>query len=88
MTHGQRTCKRAVLIAVLLLRCTGIPGPVEAGSDGAGKAVPDSGRGKSVLLSLKISRAIKRIDRVTLYRSVARQRKVLPTVPPRPPAGR
>ncbi|HBG72058.1 MAG TPA: hypothetical protein DDX05_00125 [Deltaproteobacteria bacterium] len=88
MERMLRTRTRAVLVAALLLLCTRDPGPAEAGSVRGREPALDTGRGKSVLLSLKISRAKKKTHRVTLYKSVARQRKALPTCAPRPPSVR
>ncbi len=79
-----RTRSRAMLVVALVFLCTAVPDPAIAESVRGTEPALDSGRGKSVLLSLKISRAKKRTQRVSLYKSVARQRKVLPTGAPRP----
>jgi hypothetical protein len=72
MERGYRTRARAALVAVLVLLCAANPGSGEAGSlRGEGPAL-DSGGGKSVRLSLKISGAKKRKRQVSFYKSVAR----------------
>lgn len=79
MERGVRTRTWAALAAVLLLLCAADPGSGEAGSlQGGGPAI-DSGGGKSVRLSLKISGAKKRKREVSFYKSVARQAKLRPT---------
>jgi hypothetical protein len=75
MKRAYRTRTWAVLAAVSLLLCTADPGSGEAGSPRGGSASLDSGGGKSVRLSLKISGAKKRNRQVSFYKSVARQAK-------------
>jgi hypothetical protein len=88
MEREQRDRVWAALVATFLLLCTAVPGPAEAGSLRGGEPALDSGRGKAVLLSMKISRAAGRNHRVTLYKSVARQAKSRPTVGRSPSSGR
>ena len=79
MKRGYRTRPWAALAAVLLLLCGADPVSGEAGSlRGEGPAL-DSGGGKSVRLSLKISAAKKRKHQVSFYKSVARQAKIRPS---------
>ena len=84
MERKRRTRNRAILVASLLLLCTADLGPAVAEPVRGREPALGSGRGKSVLLSMKISRAKKRTHLVTLYKSVARQRKALSTCAPRP----
>ena len=77
MEHGYRT--GAVLAAVYLLLCAAVPGSGEAGSPRRGGPAFESGCGKSIRLSLKISGAKKRKRQVSFYKSVARQGKVRST---------
>ena len=63
----------------MLLLCTADPGSGEAGSVGRPGSALDSGGGKSVRLSLKISGAKKRKRQVSFYKSVARQAKIRAT---------
>ena len=77
MEHGYRT--GAVLAAVCLLLCAAVPGSGEAGSPLRGRPAFESGCGKSIRLSLKISGAKKRKRQVSFYKSVARQAKVRST---------
>jgi len=79
MESGYRTKTWAALAAVLLLLCTADRGSGEAGSLREGGPALDSGGGKSVRLSLKISSAKKRKRQVSFYKSVARQAKLRPT---------
>ena len=55
------------------------PGTGNAGSLERRGSALDSGGGKSVRLSLKISGAKKRKRQVSFYKSVARQAKIRPT---------
>ena len=88
MERGDRSRPWAALAAVLLLLCTAYPGSGEAGSlSGEGPAI-DSGGGKFVRLSLKISRAKKRKRQVSFYKSVARQAKIRTSVGRSPSSGR
>jgi hypothetical protein len=73
MERWVRTRTWAALGAVFLLLCTADPGSGEAGSFRGGGPDLDSGGGKSVRLSLKISGAKKRKRQVSFYKSVARQ---------------
>jgi len=88
MEHGDRTRTWAVLAAVLLLLCTADPGSGEAGSLPGGGPALDSGGGKTVRLSLKISGAKKRKRQVSFYKSVARQANIRPTGGRSPSSGR
>lgn len=73
MGHASRTRIWAALAALSLLLFTTDPRHVEAGSLRKGTPAVDSGFGKSLRLSLKISGAKKRSHRVSFYKSVARQ---------------
>ncbi|MGZ8463707.1 MAG: hypothetical protein ACXWWT_12825 [Candidatus Deferrimicrobiaceae bacterium] len=75
MEHGHRARGWAAVAAVSLLLCMGDPRPGDAGSLGGGDLVVDSGGGKSVRLSLKISGVKKKKHQVSFYKSVARQAK-------------
>jgi hypothetical protein len=88
MESGYRTRTWAALTAVLLLLCTSDPGTGEAGSHGGGGPALDSGGGKPIRLSLKISGAKKRKRQVSFYKSVARQAKHRPTCDRTPSSGR
>ena len=88
MEDAHRTRIWTVLVAVSLLLCTADPGSVEAGSLRKGGASLDSGDGKSVRLSLKISGAKKRKRQVSFYKSVARQAKTRATANRSLPSGR
>ncbi|MDD5763473.1 MAG: hypothetical protein PHP88_13340 [bacterium] len=88
MKRAHRTRAWAVLAAVSLLLCTADPGSGEAGSLRGEDASLDSGGGKSVRLSLKISGAKKRKRQVSFYKSVARQAKTRSSVNRSPPSGR
>ncbi len=79
MERGYRTRPWAALAAVLLLLCTTDPGSAEAGSLQGGGPALDSGDGKPVRLSLKISGAKKRKRQVSFYKSVARQANIRPS---------
>jgi hypothetical protein len=74
-----------MLGAVVLLLCTADPGSGDAGSLGKRGSALDSGVGKPVRLSLKISGAKKRKRQVSFYKSVARQAN-LRTTGGRPPS--
>ena len=87
MKPGYRT-RRWALAAVLLLLSAAGPGTGEAGSPRKGGAALESGGGKSIRLSLKISGAKKRKRLVTFYKSVARQAKVRPSGDRPPSSGR
>jgi len=76
MERGYRTWRWAALAAMSFLLCAATPGIVEAGSPRKGGTVLESGGGKSIRLSLKISGAKKRKRQVSFYRSVARQAKI------------
>ena len=73
------------LAALLLLLFAAGPGTGEAGSLRSDCAALESGGGKSIRLSLKISGAKKRKRLVSFYKSVARQAK-LRTSGGRPPS--
>ena len=75
--HRTRSC--AALGAVMLLLCMADPGSGETGSTGRRDSALDSGIGKPVRLSLKISGAKKRRRQVSFYKSVARQAKLRTT---------
>jgi len=79
MERGYRTWAWTALAAASLLLCAAAPGIVEAGSPRRGGPSLESGGGKSIRLSLKISGAKKRKRRVSFYKSVARQAKIRPT---------
>jgi hypothetical protein len=66
----------AALAAVSFLLCAASPGFVQAGSPIKGEPALETGGGKSIRLSLKISCAKKRKRQVTFYKSVARQGKI------------
>ena len=76
MERADRTRAWAALAAVVLLLCTADPGTGEAGSFRGGGPAIDSGGGKQIRLSLKISGAKKRKREVSFYKSVARQAKL------------
>ncbi|MHB8940888.1 MAG: hypothetical protein B7Z62_04580 [Deltaproteobacteria bacterium 37-65-8] len=76
MERGYRTRTWAALAALSLLLCAAAAGFVEAGSTRRGGAAFESGGGKSIRLSLKISGAKKRKRQVSFYKSVARQAKI------------
>jgi hypothetical protein len=78
----------AVLAGVLLLMCAADPPPGEAGSLRKGGAALESGGGKSIRLSLKISGAKKKKHQVSFYKSVARQAKIRATGDRNPSSGR
>ena len=74
MGRGYRTW--TVLAAVSLLLCAAAPGFAQAGPPGKGGPALESGGGKSIRLSLKISGAKKKKRQVSFYKSVARQGKI------------
>jgi hypothetical protein len=76
MENGYRTW---AVLAVSLLLCTADPGSGEAGSLRGGGPALESGSGKSIRLSIKISAAKKRKRQVSFYKSVARQANIRPT---------
>ena len=80
MERWYRTRSWAAVGGVVLLLCTAGPGSGEAGSLGKRGSALDSGVGKPVRLSLKISDAKKRKRQVSFYKSVARQANIRPTV--------
>ncbi len=88
MERKRRTHTRTALVVASLVLFMAGPDLMGAEPGRGGESPLDSGRGKSILLSLKISRAKKKPNRVTLYKSVARQRKALPIGAPSPPAVR
>jgi hypothetical protein len=88
LERGYRTRRWAALAAVLLLLCAADPGPGEAGSLRRGGTALESGGGKSIRLSLKISGAKKRKRQVSFYKSVARQAKIRTTGDRSPSSGR
>jgi hypothetical protein len=88
MERGVRTRAWAALAAVVLLLCTADPGTGEAGSFRGGGPAIDSGGGKQIRLSLKISGAKKRKREVSFYKSVARQAKIRATGDRIPSSGR
>jgi len=88
MERGYRRWRIAVLAAVSLLLCAATSGSGEPGSLLRAGSVFDSGGGKSIRLSLKISGAEKRKRQVSFYKSVARQAKIRPTVSRNPSSGR
>lgn len=88
MERRVRTWTWAALAGVLLLMCAADPGPVEAGSLRRGGAALESGAGKSIRLSLKISGAKKKKHQVSFYKSVARQAKIRTTGDRSPSSGR
>jgi hypothetical protein len=88
MERGVRTRRWAALAAVLLLLSAADPGPGEAESPRRGAPAFESGGGKSIRLSLKISGAKKRKRQVSFYKSVARQAKIRPTEDRSPSSGR
>ena len=77
-----------MLGAVVLLLCTADPGSGDAGSLGKRGSALDSGVGKPVRLSLKISGAKKRKRQVSFYKSVARQANLRTTGDRTPSSGR
>ena len=79
MERWYRTRSWAALGAVVLLLCTTDPGSGEAGSIGRRGSDLDSGVGKTVRLSLKISSVKKRKRQVAFYKSVARQANIRTT---------
>ncbi len=85
MEHGYQTW---AVLAVSLLLCATAPGFVEAGSPRRGGPALESGSGKSIRLSIKISAAKKRKRQVSFYKSVARQAKLRSTGDRGPSSGR
>jgi hypothetical protein len=79
MERGYRTWTWTALAAVSLLLCAAATGIAEAGSWRRGGPALESGGGKSIRLSLKISGAKKRKRQVSFYKSVARQAKIRPS---------
>ncbi len=79
MKRWRRTRSWAALGAVVLLLCAADPGSGEAGATGKRDSALDSGIGKPVRLSLKISGAKKRKRQVSFYKSVARQANIRST---------
>ena len=75
MDREYRTWIWAVLATVPLLLCAAAPGLAEAGSPRKGEPALESGGGRSIRLSIKISGAKKRKRQVSYYKSVARQAK-------------
>jgi hypothetical protein len=88
MERVHRTCAWTSLVAVSLLLCAAAPGIAGAGSPGRGGPAMESGGGKSIRLSIKISVAKKRKRQVSFYKSVARQAKIRPTCDRSPSSGR
>jgi len=80
MERWYRSRMRTTLGAMMLFLFIADPGSGETGSPGGRGPTLDSGGGKSVRLSLKISGAKKRKRQVSFYKSVARQSKIRPTV--------
>jgi hypothetical protein len=76
MERGYRTWIGTTLAVVSLLLCTAGPGIVEAGSPRREGPALESGVGKSIRLSIRISGAKKRKRHVSFYKSVARQAKI------------
>jgi len=76
MERGNRTWTWAVLLAASLYLSAGGAGFAHAESCRACSRDLDSGKAKSVRLSLKISGAKKRKGQVSFYKSVARQTKI------------
>ncbi|MBP2677632.1 MAG: hypothetical protein H6Q82_697 [Deltaproteobacteria bacterium] len=74
MKRGYRAW--TALAAMWLLLCAAAPGFVEAESMRRSGPAMESGGGKSIRLSIKISGAKKRIRQVSFYKSVARQAKI------------
>jgi hypothetical protein len=70
---------RTALVAALLLLCAAAPGIADAGSPRRGRPALESGGGKSIRLSIRISEAKKRKRQVFFYKSVARQEKIRPS---------
>jgi len=79
MERWYRSRSWAALGAIMLFLFIADPGSGNAGSLGGRGPAPDSGGGKSVRLSLKISGAKKGKRQVSFYKSVARQAKIRPT---------
>jgi hypothetical protein len=77
MRFGYRTW--SALAAVSFLLCAATPGFVQAGSQRKGGPALETDGGKSIRLSLKISRAKKKKRQVSFYKSVARQGKTGPS---------
>jgi len=88
MERGYQPWTWAVLAGVLLLMCSADPPPGEAGSLRKGGVALESGGGKSIRLSLKISGAKKKKHQVSFYKSVARQAKIRATGDRNPSSGR
>ncbi|MGZ9163481.1 MAG: hypothetical protein ACXW4J_10715 [Candidatus Deferrimicrobiaceae bacterium] len=88
MECGYRTWRWAVLAAVSLLLFGATSGFGEPGSLRRGGPVFESGGGKSIRLSLKISGAKKRKRQVSFYKSVARQTRIRSTGDQAPSSGR
>jgi hypothetical protein len=88
MERWYRTPSWAAWGVAVLLLCTADPGSGEAGSLGRVESALESGVGKPVRLSLKISGAKKRKRQVSFYKSVARQAKIRSTGGRTPSSGR
>jgi hypothetical protein len=88
MGCGYRTRALTALVAAVLLLCAAAPGTVEAGSPRRGGQGLESGSGKSIRLSLRISGAKKRNRQVSFYKSVARQVRNRPSAYRSPSSGR
>ena len=88
MERGYRRWRVAVLAAVSLLLCAATAGFGDPGSLRKGDRSLDSGAGKSIRLSLKISSAKKKKRKVSFYKSVARQAKIRPSGDRLPSSGR
>ena len=79
MEWWYRSRSWTALCAMALFLCTADPGSGDAGSLGGRGFVFDSGGGKPVRLSLKISGAKKKKRQVSFYKSVARQAMIRAT---------
>lgn len=88
MKCGYRTRTWAALAVVPFLLCAMEPGSGEAGPPRGGSPSHETGGGKSVRLSLKISGAKKKERQVSFYKSVARQAKIRTICGRPPPKGR
>jgi len=88
MGCGYRTRIWAAVAAVSLLLYTAGHGFGEAGALRRGGPALESGSGKSIRLSIKISAAKKRKRQVSFYKSVARQARIRTSGDRSPSSGR
>jgi hypothetical protein len=88
MKRRNRARSWTAIAAMLLLLCAADVASGEAGPARGASLANDSGAGKSVRLSLKISGAKKRKRQVSFYKSVARQARIRTRGDRNPSSGR